>query len=74
MRKPTKLRLIAGCILALVGGLGTLVTTPYAFILAMMSGFSENTSGLIAICIAVPLICVLCAVTGVCIAIKSLKE
>jgi uncharacterized membrane protein YhdT len=50
------MKIVVGVILTLVGALWTLVATPYAIIVAMMSGFSDDPATLIVCCAVVPLL------------------
>ncbi len=71
------MKIAAGIILTLIGALGTLVATPYAIIVGMMSGFSDNPKMLMLYCAAVPIIGIGIFAAGIRIIYswaKSLKE
>ena len=59
-----------GIFFVLVGGLGTVIATGYAIIVAMMSGFAEDPAALLLCCAAVPVI----GVSIVCLGIKLLYQ
>jgi uncharacterized membrane protein YhdT len=59
------MKIAVGVILTLVGALWTLAATPYAIIVAMMSGFSDDPATLIVYCAVVPLLGVGALATGI---------
>ena len=65
--------LAVGLSMTIVGWLGVLIVTPYAFIIYMMSGFSEDQARLQTACIAIPIGGVIMGLTGVLILIFSPK-